>query len=58
LENINFWAAVVLINGMIMTLLMWHVTAMVIMIGAAFVLGGIGLNYFPGTVEWWQMRPF
>jgi hypothetical protein len=57
LKKTNFWAAVILINGTIMSLLMWHVTAMVIVVGGAILLGGIGLHYFPGTSEWWLARP-
>jgi len=57
LKKINLWTSVILINGMIMSLLMWHVTAMVIVVGVAILLGGVGLNYFPGSPEWWLARP-
>lgn len=51
------WTATVLINGMIMTIYLWHLTAMVLWIGLAFALGGIGLAPRPGTGEWWRARP-
>lgn len=57
LENLNAWSAVVLINGMIMTLYLWHLTAFVAVITAAWLLGGIGLHAVPGSGEWWLLRP-
>jgi hypothetical protein len=51
------WTATVLINGMIMTIYLWHLTAMVLWIGLAFALGGIGLANLPGTGAWWRARP-
>jgi len=51
------WTATVLINGMIMTIYLWHLTAMVLWIGLANVLGGIELSHQPGTGEWWRARP-
>lgn len=57
LESIRIWTAVVLMNGMIMTIYLWHLTAFVLVLVAAYMLGGIGLESFPGTVSWWLMRP-
>jgi fucose 4-O-acetylase-like acetyltransferase len=51
------WTATVLINGMIMTIYLWHLTAMVLVIALSSVLGGIGLKLMPGTREWWMTRP-
>jgi hypothetical protein len=51
------WTATVLINGMIMTIYLWHLTAMVLWIGLAYALGGIGLAHPPGTGAWWRGRP-
>ena len=51
------WTATVLINGMIMTIYLWHLTAMVLWIGLAHVLGGIGLGAAPGSAAWWRGRP-
>lgn len=51
------WAATVLANGMIMTVFLWHSTAMMLLFGLAIQLGGIGLRAFPGSPEWWAVRP-
>ncbi len=57
LENITTWTAVVLINGMIMTVYLWHLTAFVLVMIAAWLLGGVGLHVEPGSTEWWLARP-
>jgi len=51
------WTATVLINGMIMTIYLWHLTSMVLWIGLAYALGGVGLAHLPGTRAWWRARP-
>ena len=38
------WTATVLVNGMIMTLYLWHMTAMLLALGVALALGGVGLG--------------
>ena len=50
------WAAVILVNGMIMSLYLWHLTASIGVIGGAWGLG-IGLDAMPGTGAWWASRP-
>ena len=40
-----------------MTLFLWHVTVMVLMIGLASLLGGVGLGLQPGSWSWWASRP-
>ncbi len=57
LQRTRPWAATVLVNGTIMTLYLWHVTAMVLLVGLANLLGGIGLGYAPGSAAWWASRP-
>ncbi|WP_128892920.1 acyltransferase [Erythrobacter sp. HKB08] len=57
LENLSVWTATVLMNGMIMTVYLWHLTAFVLVMVAAWALGGIGLEAYPGTGEWWASRP-
>lgn len=57
LANVKAWAGVVLINGMIMTIYLWHLTAFVLVTVAAWALGGIGLNLVPGSGAWWAARP-
>jgi hypothetical protein len=48
---------VVLINGMIMTVFLWHLTASTLSIGGAMLLGNVGLEITPGTGLWWATRP-
>jgi peptidoglycan/LPS O-acetylase OafA/YrhL len=57
LSSVRPWAATVLVNGMIMTVYLWHLTVMVLVIGLAVVLGGVGIRLSPGTAAWWGTRP-
>jgi Acyltransferase family len=57
LDNARIWTATVLLNGMIMTVYLWHLTAFVLVMVAAWALGGIGLHVEPGSGEWWLARP-
>lgn len=57
LDGLTAWTSVVLINGMIMTVYLWHLTAFVLVMVAAWMLGGIGLHVQPGSMEWWLARP-
>ena len=51
------WTAVVLVNSMIMTVFLWHLTASTLTIGGAMLLGDVGLRVTPGTESWWLLRP-
>lgn len=51
------WAATVLVNSRIMTIYLWHLTAMVAVIGISLLLGGPGLGVEPLTLAWWLTRP-
>lgn len=57
LAGIAAWTATVLVNGMIMTLYLWHLTAFIAVTTAAWTLGGTGLHAAPGSGEWWLLRP-
>jgi hypothetical protein len=57
LADTRAWAATVLINSMIMTLYLWHLTVMVIIIALAYLAGGLGLGLDPGSAGWWATRP-
>lgn len=57
LDGLRLWTATVLINSMIMTVYLWHITVMVIFAALLYVAGGIGLGIEPGTAEWWWSRP-
>ena len=55
LKSVRPWAAVIGLNVVIMTMFLWHQTAMMIAVGVAYPLG------FPqpqvGTTSWWALRP-
>ena len=57
LDNLRLWTGVVLLNGMIMTIYLWHLTGFVLVLVAAWLLGGIGLDVAPGSADWWLARP-
>jgi hypothetical protein len=52
----NVWAATVAVNGAIMTLFIWHLTATVLVVFVAYLAGGFGLRLQPGSSEWWLSR--
>ena len=57
LDKAGLWTATVLMNGMIMTIYLWHLTAFVLVVVAAWLAGGAGLHSEPGSGEWWLLRP-
>ena len=57
MTNLRAWTAVVLVSARIMTLYLWHLTAMVIVIGFALLVDGWGLGLEPLTGVWWLTRP-
>ncbi len=58
LDNVALWTATVLMNGMIMTVYLWHLTAFVLVMTIVWLgLGGAGLDSVPGTGAWWVTRP-
>lgn len=57
LSSLRIWAATVLINTMIMTVYLWHITVMIVFIAVLVMTGGFGLGIEPGTLAWWYSRP-
>ncbi len=61
LQRGPLWTATVLINGIIMTIFLWHVTALEAESALIFLIGGIDenawLSLMPGTAAWWLTRP-
>jgi fucose 4-O-acetylase-like acetyltransferase len=55
LQRARPWRAVIAANSMIMTIFLWHLTALLVGVLALYPLG------FPqpagGTAEWWLLRP-
>jgi hypothetical protein len=50
------WTATVAISSMIMTVYLWHMTAMVALIGGLLALDGFGLAIPVGSGGWWASR--
>ncbi len=50
------WTPVVMINAQIMTVYLWHMTALVIVIGG-MLLWGEGLDIEVDSTQWWLTRP-
>jgi len=57
LRNPAPWSWVIVLNQMIMSIYLWHMTALIIVVGIAYQLGGLGLSEPPGSGFWWAMRP-
>lgn len=57
LGNLRLWTMTVLINSMIMSVYLWHITVMVILVALLYLAGGPGLGFEPGTINWWFTRP-
>jgi hypothetical protein len=57
LERARLWTAVIAVSAVIMTLYLWHLTAMVGVIGAQIGLDGFGLRVTVNTPGWWATRP-
>ena len=57
LAGLLLWTVTVLINSMIMTVYLWHMTVMAGVVALLYYTGGFGLGIEPGTTAWWLSRP-
>lgn len=57
LSSHRIWTATVLINSMIMTIYLWHMTILVGLLSLSNFMGGIGVTIQPGSEIWWMSRP-
>ena len=57
LDGLRLWTATVLINSMIMTVYLWHITVMLLVVAVLYAAGGLALGLEPGTSGWWLSRP-
>jgi len=57
LNHVLPWTGTVFINGMIMTIFLWHSTAMVLVVGLGFWLIPSIFEIAPGSGGWWMVRP-
>ena len=57
LGRLRVWTATVLVNSMIMTVYLWHITVM-LAVGSVLYFGvGAGFGLEPGSAVWWWSRP-
>ncbi len=57
LERAALWTFTVFVNGVIMSLYLWHATVMILVVAIAELPGGIGLRFVPNSATWWASRP-
>lgn len=57
LSNRVPWALTIVINGMIMTIFLWHSTVMMLLVGLTFWVWPALLATQPDTAFWWASRP-
>ncbi len=57
LANTLAWTVTVLINGMIMTIFLWHSTVMILLIGLGFWVLPTVHSLDPASGMWWAFRP-
>ena len=55
LQGARPWSAVIAANSMIMTVFLWHLTALLVAVVTAYPLGFP--QYEGGTIAWWLSRP-
>ena len=56
LEGRAAWTTTVAVNGVIMSLFIWHLTATTVVVLISYLSGGVGLRLEPGSVAWWWAR--
>ncbi|HUS54903.1 MAG TPA: acyltransferase [Thermohalobaculum sp.] len=57
LRSVRAWFLVILVSRMIMTVYLWHITALIALVGLSLLVGGPGLDAAPGGTTWWLWRP-
>ncbi len=57
MSRLRAWTTVVAVSARIMTLYLWHLTAMIVVIGLGLVSGGFGFGVEPLSGAWWSTRP-
>ncbi|WP_067429631.1 acyltransferase family protein [Nocardioides jensenii] len=51
------WRTIVVVEARMMTIYLWHLTALVMLGAVSLWFGGVGLHARPDTLEWWTARP-
>lgn len=53
----RLWTLTVLVNSMIMSLYLWHMSILILVFALAQWMGGLGMGLSVGSVDWWLSRP-
>lgn len=57
-HNQRAWHGVVAVSGVLMTIYLWHLSAMsLVAAGGLFAADGVMFSIEPGTTAWWLTRP-
>lgn len=57
LSRLRVWTCTVIINTMIMTIYLWHMTVLFLVLALSYFGGGLGATMYPGSAAWWWSRP-
>jgi hypothetical protein len=57
LSGLRAWSCTVIVNTMIMTVYLWHMTILLAVLVVSYFLGGWGLTLDAGSTAWWWSRP-
>jgi peptidoglycan/LPS O-acetylase OafA/YrhL len=57
LSSLNIWTTTVIVNSMIMTIYLWHMTVLLAVLVISYFTGGLGMTLVPGSAHWWWTRP-
>ncbi len=57
LSSRRVWTATVLVNSMIMTIYLWHMSVLIAVLVFSYLLDGFGLTMETGGAQWWWTRP-
>lgn len=51
------WTCTVIVNTMIMTIYLWHMSVQIALLAGSYYSGGFGIGTLAGSGEWWLTRP-
>lgn len=57
LSGVRAWTFTVIVNTMIMTIYLWHMTVLLAVLVMSYFADGLGLTMEVGTAAWWWTRP-
>ncbi len=57
LRGQRLWAFTILVNSMIMTLYLWHMTVLIAVLALGYYSDGVGMHMAVNSPAWWWSRP-